>query len=83
MVVRVIDRRWQDLEKDNIPLGKLTRHFETHNRSEGKSSATVYSYSRVLSYFHNYLREHISRVYRRKAIELVTEEFLSLVNNGR
>ena len=28
-------------------------------------------------------REHISRVYRRKAIELVTEEFLSIVNNGR
>jgi hypothetical protein len=28
-------------------------------------------------------REHISRVYRRKAIELVTEEFLSMVNDGR
>lgn len=28
-------------------------------------------------------REHISRVYRKKAIELVTEEFLSIVNNGR
>jgi site-specific recombinase XerD len=58
MVVRVKDRRWQDLEKDNIPLEKLTRHFETHNRSEGKSPATVYWYSRVLSYFHSYLREH-------------------------
>jgi len=28
-------------------------------------------------------REHVSRVYRRKALELVTEEFLSLVKNGR
>ena len=28
-------------------------------------------------------REHISRVYRRKAIEIVTEQFLSIVNNGR
>jgi hypothetical protein len=28
-------------------------------------------------------REHISRVYRKKAIELVTEEFLSIVNNGK
>lgn len=28
-------------------------------------------------------REHVSRVYRRKAIELATEEFLSVVNNGR
>jgi len=28
-------------------------------------------------------REHISRVYRKKAIELVTEEFLSMVNKGK
>jgi hypothetical protein len=28
-------------------------------------------------------REHISRVYRKQAIELVTEEFLSMVNNGK
>ena len=28
-------------------------------------------------------REHISRVYRKKAIELVTEQFLYLVNNVR
>ena len=27
-------------------------------------------------------REHVSRVYRKKAIELVTEEFLSIVKNG-
>jgi signal recognition particle subunit SEC65 len=28
-------------------------------------------------------REHISRVYRKQAIELVTEQFLSIVNNGK
>ena len=27
-------------------------------------------------------REHVSRVYRKKAVELVTEEFLSTVKNG-
>lgn len=27
-------------------------------------------------------REHVSRVYRKKALELVTEEFLSTVKNG-
>ena len=27
-------------------------------------------------------REHVSRVYRKKAVELVTEEFLSVVKNG-
>jgi hypothetical protein len=28
-------------------------------------------------------REHVSRVYRKKAIELMTAEFLSTVNNGK
>ena len=27
-------------------------------------------------------REHVSRVYRKKAVELVTEEFLSTIKNG-
>ena len=37
MVARVRDRRWQDLEKDDIPLARLAQHFEVYNRSEGKS----------------------------------------------
>lgn len=57
-MVRIKDRRWQDLDKDGIPLEKLIRHFETHNRSEGKSQATVYWYDRVLSYFHSHLKEN-------------------------
>ena len=28
-------------------------------------------------------REHVSRVYRRKALELLTQEFLSTIKNGR
>jgi site-specific recombinase XerD len=58
MVVRAKNRRWQELEKDNIPFEKLTQHFEAYNRSEGKSPATVEWYSRVLRYFDNYLNEH-------------------------
>jgi len=58
MVVRTRNRRWQELEKDNIPLERLTRHFEAYNRSEGKSTATVEWYCRVLTYFSNYLNEH-------------------------
>lgn len=58
MVVRTRNRRWQELKKDNIPLERLTRHFEAYNRSEGKSTATVEWYCRVLTYFSNYLNEH-------------------------
>jgi len=57
MVVRARNRRWQELEKDNIPLEKLAQHFEAFNRSEGKSPRTVEWYSRVISYFASFLRQ--------------------------
>ncbi len=57
MVVRGKNRRWQELEKDNIPLEKLARHFEAYNRSEGKSPRTVEWYCRVLRFFQKYLEE--------------------------
>jgi len=58
MVVRAKNRRWQELEKDNIPLEKLTRHFEAYNRSEGKSQKTIECYSSVLRYFAEYLTQN-------------------------
>lgn len=58
MVVRVRNRRWQELEKSEIPFHKLAQHFEAYNRSEGKSPATIYWYSRVLTYFSDYLNKH-------------------------
>jgi len=58
MVVRAKNRRWQELEKDNIPLERLAQHFEAYNRSEGKSPATVEWYRRVLTYFGNYLNDN-------------------------
>ena len=57
MVVRAKNRRRQELEKDNIPLEKLARHFEAYNCSEGKSPRTVEWYSRVLRYFMRYLED--------------------------
>ena len=57
MVTRTKNRKWQELEKDNTPLEKLARHFEAHNRSEGKSPRTVDWYKCVLRYFQNYLEE--------------------------
>jgi len=58
MVVRARNRRWQELEKGDIPLEKLTQHFEAFNRSEGKSPRTVEGYSSVLRYFAEYLEEN-------------------------
>jgi len=46
------------LEKGNISLERLARHFEAFNRSEGKSPRTVEWYSRVIAYFGAYLEEH-------------------------
>ncbi len=45
------------MDKSSISLKKLVNHFEAYNRSEGKSPATIYWYSRVLTYFQNYLTE--------------------------
>lgn len=58
MVVKGVNWRWQEVQKDGIQLGKLAQHFEAYNRSEGKSPATVHWYCRVLTYFGNYLKEH-------------------------
>ena len=57
MVTRSRNGRWQELEKNNTPLKKLAQHFEAYNRTEGKSPRTVECYSRVLSYFGDYLKE--------------------------
>lgn len=74
MVVRAKNRRWQELEKGNIPLGKLAKHFEAYNRSEGRSPRTVEWYCRVLRFFQKYLEEqgHSSKL-GDLSLELVRE----------
>lgn len=57
MVVRAGTRRWQDLDKGDIPLERLAQHYEAYNRSEGKSPRTVEWYSRVISYLAGYARQ--------------------------
>ncbi len=64
MVVRAKNTRWQELEKDDIPLERLPRHFEAYNRSEEKSPRTIEWYGQVLRFFKEYLKEqsHTTRL---------------------
>ena len=55
MVVKAENKRWYEVDKDNIPLEKLAQHYEAFNRSEGKSQKTIFWYARVLTYFGEYL----------------------------
>ena len=57
MVVRAKNTRWQELEKDDIPLERLPRHFEAYNRSEEKSPRTIEWCGQVLRFFKEYLKE--------------------------
>lgn len=76
MVVKSRNLRWKELEKRNFPLEKLIRHFEAHNRSEGKSPRTVEWYSRVLSQFLKYLEEQGHSTYLGDLTVGVAREFV-------
>ena len=55
MVTKARDRRWEELEKGRTSLERLIKHFEAYNRSEGKSPQTVDYYTKVLTYYRQYL----------------------------
>jgi len=44
MVATGRNSRWQEMDRSDVSLEKLARHFKAHNRLEGKSLATVYWY---------------------------------------
>jgi site-specific recombinase XerD len=88
MVVAVRNKRWQDMDKGGIPLERLARHFEAHNRSEGKSPDTVIWYARVLRYFGDYLgQQNLPDTLENLHIDLIREFILYLQTrkkwNGR
>ena len=49
--------RWEDMEKGNTELSSLIKHFESFNRSEGKSPRTLGWYTYVLEFFRRWLEE--------------------------
>ncbi len=56
-VTRPRNRRWEQVDKDSVELSTLARHFELHNRTEGKSPRTVEWYRLVLRLFQRFLIE--------------------------
>lgn len=53
MVAKWYNRRWEDVDKSDIPLESIFKSYELFNRSEGKSERTVVWYDEKL---HEYAR---------------------------
>jgi len=49
--------KWQDMNKGNIHLQDLIKYFDTYNRSEGKSVATLTWYNQTLAMLLSWLTE--------------------------
>jgi site-specific recombinase XerD len=55
VMTRGKSRRRERMEKDDVELGALIKHFDLHNRTEGKSAKTVAWYKAILEIFHRFL----------------------------
>ena len=49
--------RWEIMDKSSTDLSVAMRHFEVHNRTEGKSIRTVEWYNEVLGLLFRWLQE--------------------------
>ena len=63
--------RWKEVDKSHIPLDKLIRHYESFNRTEGKSPRTISWYSDTLHTFEGFLKRHGSALLRDAGINEV------------
>ena len=64
------------MDQDKFDLKTLTRHFEVHNRSEGKSARTVEWYNGALELFQGWLKDLRRPKVTDKVIEPLTSEDL-------
>lgn len=55
MTSRRKNQRWEELDKVNIPLSRLSKNYKAFNRSEGKSPKTISWYSDTLLTFERFL----------------------------
>ncbi|MFC1955835.1 tyrosine-type recombinase/integrase [Chloroflexota bacterium] len=78
MTLKRRNLRWEEVDKSNILLDKLIRHYESFNRTEGKSPKTISWYSDTLHTFEGFLKRHDSALLRDAGINEVREFILYL-----
>ena len=65
-------KRWETMDKGNIPLDKLILQLEALNRSEGKTEKTVQWYNQTLHLLNEWLRQNgYSNLLRDLDLELI------------
>jgi len=57
MTLKRRNLRWEEVDKSNIPLDKLIIHYESFNRTEGKSPRTISWYSDTLHTLEGFLEK--------------------------
>ena len=75
--------RWEEVDKSNIPLDRLIRHYESFNRTEGKSPRTISWYSDTLHTFEVFLKKRDRALLRDTGINEVREFILYLQERAR
>ena len=76
-------RKWEDVEKESLELGALARHFELHNKTEGKSPKTVVWYAMVLRQFHRFLQEADKSTRLGELDQMTVREFILYLQEKR
>ena len=76
MVVNKGNRRWETMDKSNPDLTVIIRHFEIHNRTEGKSARTVGWYNEVLGLLCRWLQTDSIPTNLNSIDEMVSREFI-------
>ena len=75
--------RWEDMEKGTINLSRLIKHFESFNRSEGKSPRTLEWYTYVLEFFLHWLEEGGLSTQLKEIAEDEVREFILYLQERR
>ena len=78
MTLKRRNLRWEEVDKNNIPLDKLIRHYESFNRTEAKFPRIISWYSDTLYAFEEFLKRRGSALLRNAGINEVREFILYL-----